>query len=353
MKRIRDFGLQPGILPAGMYNAITDVPGVKVGQVTLNQGDDVRTGVTAILPHDGNLFADKVPAAVYTINGFGKACGFEQVREMGHIETPVLLTNTLNVPRVADALMTYMLRRNPRIGRDSTGTVNPLVGECNDGFINDIRARYVTEAHVLQALEDATGGKVAEGNVGAGTGTVCYGFKGGMGTASRQIVTDDETYHLGVLLQTNFGRREELVISGIPVGQHYKDKHLPRPGIPDGSIMVVIATDAPFTSRQLQRLCKRVSFGLGRTGTVGHHGSGDFVIAFSTANRYAHASQLTYDSILRLVETCLIDTFFTAVVESVQEAVYNALVAAETMTGRDGNTLYALPHDALVSASAH
>lgn len=349
MTRIRDFGILPGTLPAGPHNAITDVPGVRVGHTTLIGGEVVRTGVTAIVPHDGNLFLDKVPAAVHTINGFGKACGFEQIRDMGTLETPVLLTNTLNVPRVADALISYMLTHNPRIGRDSTGTVNPVVGECNDGIVNDIRARHVGQADVIAAIESASDGPVAEGNVGAGTGTACYQFKGGIGTASRQIRMADDVFTLGTLLQTNFGTREELRVMGAPVGQFLQDILMPDMDAGGGSVMTVIATDVPLTTRQLLRLCKRVAFGLGRTGTACHHGSGDFVIAFSTANRSRHYtdSDLSVELIERLIEARWIDRLFTAVVECVEESVYNSLVAAETMTGFRGNTLHSLPHDRL------
>lgn len=338
--RIRDFGLHPGTLPIGPHNAITDVPGVRIGHTTLIQGDHIRTGVTAVLPHGGNLFEQKVPAAVYRINGFGKPTGFEQIRELGTIETPIILTNTLNVPRAADAVLTYMLAQNPRIGTDAHGTVNPVVGECNDGFLNDIRGRHVTEAHVLHAIESATDGPVAEGSVGAGTGTVCYGFKGGIGSASRRA----DAYTVGALLQTNFGKRPELMMCGIPVGQHLQDVALPQVG--PGSVMIVLATDAPLTTRQLERLTQRAAFGLGRTGSICADGSGDFVIAFTTANQRPHASD-QISATQRVDSSRLFDLLFQAVVECVEEAVYNSLVAATTVSGRNGNTLVALPHDEL------
>jgi D-aminopeptidase len=329
--RVRDFGFQPGKLLPGTLNAITDVAGVRVGHTTLIEGETIRTGVTAIMPHAGNLFTQKVPAAVHTINGFGKACGFEQVRELGTIETPILLTNTLAVGRTADACLTYTLRNNPQ-----ARSVNPVVGECNDAYLNDIAGRHIREEHVLAAIEQANGGAVAEGCVGAGTGTICYGFKGGIGTASR-IAGD---YTVGVLVQTNFGARDELLLCGMPVAES-----LP-PQAEDltkgGSVMIIIACDAPLTARQLTRLTHRAAFGLGRTGTVCHHGSGDFVIAFSTA--------YTLDGTAQQI-TCLPDEglngLFQGVVESVEEAVYNSLIAAHIMTGYQGHRVEALPHEHL------
>ncbi len=332
--RLRDLGIFPGTLPAGEYNAITDVPGVRVGHTTLMQGASIRTGVTVVLPHEDNVFQHKVPAAVYTLNGYGKACGFEQIRELGRIETPIALTNTLNVARVADALITYTLQHNPDVH-----SVNPLVGECNDSFLNDIHARAVTTEDVLAAIASAASGNVAEGNVGAGTGTMCYWFKGGIGTASRLT----GGYTVGALVQTNFGKRDELTILGAPIGKHYADILLPTKRTLDGSIMLILATDAPL-EYQLLRLAKRAVFGLARTGTVGHHGSGDFVIIFSTQNRYTIASAEPETFIKRVADSIL-DDLFAAVVESTEEAIYNSLIAAETLTGRNGHTVYALPHD--------
>lgn len=322
--RLRDLGVTVGKLPTGARNAITDVARVLVGHCTLIAGESIRTGVTAILPHAGNHFVERVPAAVHTINGFGKACGFEQVRELGYLETPILLTNTLNVGKVADACISYTIQKNP-----NARSINPVVGECNDSFLNDIQGRHIQTEHVFAALENASV-DCPEGNIGAGTGTSCYGFKGGIGTASR-IVGD---YQLGVFLQTNFGRRDELTILGIPLGEILNE--VPKTGN-DGSVMIVIATDAPLDSRQLERLAHRAAFGLARTGTVCHHGSGDFVITFSTAYRLTETVQM----IPRLPDSQL-DIFFQAVVETVEEAVYNALLAAETMQGREGNTLEAL-----------
>ncbi len=351
MPRLREFGVTPGFLPTGPLNALTDVAGVRVGHVSLEQGDGplrpgegpIRTGCTAILPHGGNLFRDKVTAAVHTINGFGKAAGFEQVRERGVIETPILLTNTLNVGRVADAVTSYMLRANPDIGI-RTGTVNPVVGECNDGFVSDIQGRHVREAHVWQAIESAADGPVAEGNVGAGTGTQCYQFKGGIGTSSRVVL--DGRYTVGALVQSNFGARRELRVLGAPVGRHFVEEYMPQPG--PGSIMLIVATDAPLTSRQLGRVARRATFGLARTGTICDDGSGDFVIAFSTAARWRHEPAEAVETTERIAESGkTIDAFFAATVEAIEEAILNALVMAETMTGRDGNTLHAIPHDRL------
>jgi D-aminopeptidase len=350
--RLRDLGITPGRLPTGTLNMITDVTGVRVGHVTLISGEGrlqegygpIRTGVTAVLPHGGNTFREKVAAGVCSINGFGKATGFEQIRERGTIETPILMTNTLNVGRVSDALVGYMLRENPDIAL-TTGTVNPVVGECNDGFLNDIRGRHVHEAHVWEAIDSAAGGIVAEGNVGAGTGTACFQFKGGIGTASRVVL--DGRFTVGALVQSNYGERVEMMIYGVPLGQHLRDEYLPQPGA--GSIIMVIATDAPLDGRQLSRLAMRAAFALGRTGTVSHDGSGDFAIAFSTANPSAHYPTDPVEMAERFNESGrAINALFLAVVEAVEEAIWNSVIAAETMTGRDGNTLYALPHDILL-----
>jgi D-aminopeptidase len=327
--RFRDLGITVGTLATGQNNTICDVAGIHVGHSTLIQGETIRTGVTAILPHEGNLFVERVPAAVHTINGFGKACGFEQVRELGYLETPILLTNTLNVGKVADACIQYTLRQN------DARSVNPVVGECNDSFLNDIQGRHVQAEHVFAAIENADS-TCPEGNIGAGTGTSCYGFKGGIGSASRIA----GKYTVGALLQTNFGRRDELTILGVPIGQHLSEK--PQTGN-DGSVMIVLATDAPLSARQLGRLAHRAAFALARTGTVCHHGSGDFVIAFSTAYRISENEQ----NILLIPDTSL-DSLFHAVVETVEESVYNALFAAETMQGREGNRLEYLPKQALI-----
>ena len=360
MVRLRDLGVTPGDLPPGPNNAITDVPGVRVGHVTLIAGEGalvegvgpVRTGVTAILPHAGNLFVEKVAGAVHTINGFGKVSGFEQVRELGTIESPILLTNTMNVGLVADAVGTYLMRENPDLGV-RTGAGNRLVGETNDGFLNDIRGRHVREQHVWQAIETATDGPVAEGNVGAGAGTTCFGFKGGIGTASRQLF--DGAVTVGALVQTNFGGRSHLLVLGAPIGKHFLDRLLPAtlPELPagTGSIMMVLATDAPASAHLLERMARRAAFGLARTGSMCEDTSGDFVIAFSTTNRspqYRQEALQRVTQVARLSEDAwTVSKLFTAVVEVVEEAILNSLVAAETMIGRDNHIAHALPRDEL------
>ncbi|MCA9912900.1 MAG: P1 family peptidase [Anaerolineae bacterium] len=347
MPRFQEYGLRVGQFPSGKNNAITDVEGVAVGHMTLIEGSEIRTGVTAVLPHGDDIYAKPLPAAVHTINGFGKATGFEQVRELGALETPIILTNTLSVGMASYALADYMAGQNRGLR-----SVNPLVGECNDGFLNDIRGQHIQAHHVLMALQRTTPGAVTEGNVGAGTGTSCYGFKGGIGTASRKT---PQGYTVGVLMQTNFGARGDLLVLGSPIGQHIPV--VPEPETPpeespgeDGSIMIVLATDAPLTSRQLGRLARRVSFGLARTGTMCDHGSGDFVVAFSTAYPLHTEAQ----TITRLPDRgSEFNPLFRAVVESVEEAVYNALLAAETLRGHNGHTLHALPQDALLHWLRH
>ncbi len=351
--RVRDFGLPVGGLPPGVQNSITDVAGVRVGHTTLIRGQGplrpgqgpVRTGVTAILPHGGNLLHRKVCAAVHTINGFGKVFGFEQVRELGVIETPIALTNTLNVGLVADALVQYMIRQNPEIGI-STSSVNVVVGETNDGQLNDLQGRHVRAEHVWAAIEGASPGPVPEGAVGAGTGTSCFGWKGGIGTASRVLPRPAGGYTLGALVQSNFGDPQDLMICGVPVGQHIQPPESQPENPSDGSIMTVLATDAPLTSRQLHRLCVRVAAGLARTGSTYGHSSGDFVIAFSTAHTFEHGpASLTTTQTMVADEGTVMSALFPAVVESVEEAVLNSLFRAETLSGRDGNTRYALPVD--------
>lgn len=335
--RAREAGfILPG-LPTGPLNAITDVPGIAVGQVTLNDDGHrppVHTGVTVILPHSGDLFNEKLIAAVNTINGYGKAAGFEQVREMGTLEAPIALTNTLCVGRAWDGLVTWMLDRHPEIGT-SGPTVNPLVGECSDARLNDLRGRHITAEHVLQALDTAANGPVAEGSVGAGTGMVCYGYKGGVGTASRQVVD----YMLGILLVANFGRRDQLTIRGLPVGRLLQTTQaLATPG----SVMIVLATNAPLTDRQLGRIARRAALGLARTGSTVSSGSGDFVIAFSTAQTVRQNQPGPALQIQCLPEVAL-DNFFRAAVEATEEAVLNALCLATPVKGPDGQTLPALP----------
>jgi D-aminopeptidase len=319
-QRVRDAGIRIGILPTGPLNAITDVAGVLVGHSTLTRGEKIRTGVTAILPHAGNLFQEKVAGAVHVGNAFGKLIGSTQVNELGQIETPVLLTSTLNVFKVADALVSYMLALP---GNESVRSINPLVGETNDGFLNDIRARPIGDEDVFAALRSARGGAVPEGCVGAGTGTIAFGWKGGIGTSSRVA----GPHALGVLVQSNFGGR--LTIGGVDFGDL-------KPGSPDGSIMIVVATDAPCDHRNLKRLAARAMLGLGRTGAAGSNGSGDYVIAFSTQQ---HVPPLSNDAMSPL---------FAAVIEATEEAILNSLFQATTTSG-NGRTVHALPVDQVVA----
>lgn len=360
MPRIHEFNLLHSDLPPGPHNAITDVPGVAVGQFTLIDGDGAwrpgrgpfRTGVTLVLPHAGNLYADKVSAAVHTINGFGKVAGFEQLRELGTLETPIALTGTMNVPRVADALITLAIEQNPHIGvgfaesgRRGYASVNPVVGETSDAFLSDIQARPIGEAAVRAALASAASGPVAEGVVGAGAGTSCFGWKGGIGTASRVLPAG---YTVGALVQSNYGSPEELLVAGVPVGRLIRPP-AERPLPVDGSVMIVLATDAPLDSRQLGRLCRRAAFGLARTGSTCHGGSGDFVIAFSTTRRVPDQPDGPPEPAPLLHEQPLMSAFSLAVIEAVEEAIYNSLFMAHTVVGRDGNTRYGLPVDEVVA----
>jgi D-aminopeptidase len=335
--RAREMGVVVGILPTGVLNAITDIPGVAVGQKTIVEGDNVRTGVTAILPHTGNLFRDKVPGAVFVGNAFGKLAGSTQVNELGEIETPILLTSTLAVPRVADAVIDYMLTLP---GNEDVQSINPLVAETNDGRLNDVRGRHITSLDVAEAIRGATGGAVEEGAVGAGTGTIAFGFKGGIGTSSRKLPSSLGGYTVGVLVQTNFGG--VLTINGAPVGRelgvYYLKQQLAsatQPGAEDradGSCIIVVGTDAPVDARNLRRLAARTMMGLGRTGSAASNGSGDYAIAFST-NR--QPSLLTNDDMSPL---------FLAAIEATEEAIYNSLFKAKTTTGR-GISADALPID--------
>ena len=338
-QRPRELGIKIGVLPTGTHNAITDVAGVKVGQVTLREGTDIRTGVTALLPHDGNVFQQKVPAAIYVGNGFGKLAGSTQVEELGTLETPLVLTNTLSVPTAADALIDWTLAQPDN---ENVRSVNPVVGETNDGYLNDIRGRHVRKEHVLQALQQAKTGPVAEGNVGAGTGTVCFGWKGGIGTASRQLPQTLGGYTVGVLVQTNFGG--VLEVNGVPVGEalgKYSFKEsLDKSS--DGSCMIVVSTDAPLDARNLKRLAKRAFMGLARTGGIASNGSGDYVIAFSTAYRIPHNSQVPFDE-LKLLRNDNVSPLFLAAIEATEEAVVNSLFMATTLEGTQGHKVEELP----------
>lgn len=329
MKRARDYGLVCGTLPMGALNAITDVAGVKIGHVTLDRAD-VHTGVTCILPHDGNLFRRKVPAAVEIINGFGKSTGLMQVNELGNLETPILLTNTLNVPVCATALIRRAIAENPDIGRES-GTVNPLVFECNDGWLNDIQALAVTEADALAVIDGARDGSVAEGAVGAGRGMSCFGFKSGIGTASRVVACGPETFTLGALVLANFGRAGDLQL---PDGRRAAPPTEPAPE--RGSVIIILATDAPLDHRQLRRIARRGGAGIARLGAFWGNGSGDVALAFSTAATFDHdeARAVVPHAILNEAH---IDGLFQAAAEATQEAVLNALCAAPALTGRAGH----------------
>lgn len=344
--RARDLGVAPGVFRTGALNAITDVAGVRVGQVTVAEGDSVRTGVTAILAHDGNQFLDRVPAAAVVGNGFGKLVGTTQLRELGELETPILLTCTLCVWRAADAMAGWMLERP---GMAEVRSINPVVGETNDGTLNAIRSRPVTAAHVRQALESAAGGPVAEGSVGAGAGTVAFGWKGGIGTSSRAVPASLGGWTVGVLVQSNFGG--VLQVLGAPVGRElgqYAFKNAVSEERGDGSIMIVVATDAPLSDRSLERLASRALLGLGRTGSSASNGSGDYVLAFSTAaevrrhldprggmGRTRQTTEVTNDEMSQL---------FQAVVEATEEAIYNSLFMATTVTS-NGRTVEAIPLD--------
>lgn len=338
---VREMGLEIGVVPTGFNNAITDVLGVRVGQTTLISGDSVRTGVTAILPHQGNVFQEKVPAAIFVGNGFGKLAGSTQVEELGTLETPIVLTNTLSVPTAIQALITHTLQNPQNV---DVRSVNAVVGETNDGYLNDIRGRHVSEEDVLTAIRQASGDSVAQGNVGAGTGTVCFGFKGGIGTSSRKLPDSMGGYTIGVLVQTNFGG--DFIIKGVPVGTilnpKWKEQFHQKS---DGSCMIVVATDAPLQARNLKRLAKRAIFGLARTGGIASNGSGDYAIAFSTAQEVRIPPT---DSILQTnteIKNNNMTPLFWAVIEATEEAILNSLFLAKTTAGRSGRIVEALPLD--------
>ena len=346
--RARDLGLTVGIFNTGEYNAITDVPGVHVGQTTVVEGSRVRTGVTAILPHKGNLYSSRVPAAIHVGNGFGKLLGVTQVKELGEIETPILLTCTLCVWNAADAMVEWLLGQDEM---ENVRSINPVVGETNDGRLNDIRSRPIEAHHVVAALESATNGPVTEGAVGAGAGTVAFGWKGGIGTSSRVLPESLGGYNLGVLVQSNFGGI--LQIGGAPVGielgQYSFSGQVSREQAPGpeedihewGSIMMVIATDAPLSDRNLERVARRAVMGLSRTGSYASNGSGDYVIAFSTANSVRRSSASEIHE-LEDLPNGRISALFQATVEATEEAIYNSLFKAETVTS-NGRTVEALP----------
>ena len=384
--RARELGVVLGRLPPGPLNAITDVGGVAVGHTTIMRGDPpgtvVRTGVTAVVPHQGNVYRERVRAGHFVFNGYGKTTGLAQVGELGVLETPILLTNTLSVWTAADALVTYTLERNPEVGLTG-GTVNPVVGECSDAYLNDLRGRHVTERDCLAALEAASGGPVAEGAVGAGTGMSCLGFKGGVGTSSRVLTFRgragrEAVFVMGCLVVSNFGRLGDFRLDGVPVGAELEALGWPRRpagppatveeegrpaagplppeaerhgaeengggGPPGGSIMVILATDLPLTARQLTRVARRAALGLARTGSVGAHGSGDFILAFSTADPEPAYPAEPVLTARRLAEDDRhFGPIFRAAVEATEEAIVNSLFAARTVVGRDGHVREALP----------
>lgn len=340
--RARALGLAPGILPPGPLNALTDVAGLRVGQITLIEGDAIRTGVTAILPHGGNLYQDRAPAGLAVGNGFGKLMGSTQVVELGEIETPIVLTNTLAVPQAAEALIAWTLAQP---GNEAVVSINPVVGETNDSRLNDIRRRSITPQHVLDALAAAQGGPVMEGCVGAGTGTVAFGWKGGIGTSSRRLPAALAGYTVGVLVQANFGG--VLQMAGAPIGRalgRYYLRDVVATGDADGSIMIVIATDAPLSDRNLTRLARRALAGLARTGAALSDGSGDYALAFSTAEgvRRTPARRAQLATVTELPNSAL-SPLFEATIEATEEAIYNALCMATTLTGYRGATVEALP----------
>ncbi len=351
--RIRDYGIEPGIFRTGEHNAITDVPGVKVGQITIIKGDNIRTGVTAIIPHEGNLFRLKCPAAVYAGNGFGKLAGVTQIEELGNTESPIILTNTLSVAQGIEGIITYTLAQQ---GNESVGSVNAVVGETNDGGLNDIRGRHVTAEHVLKAIEIASGGPVEEGSVGAGTGTICFGFKGGIGTSSRVLPKSLGGYTVGVLVQSNYGG--VLEVDGVPIGEMLsqysfkkaveEEKSGQDPQLnPDGSCMMVVITDAPVDARNLKRIAKRAMMGLAKTGGIASNGSGDYVIALSVnKDNLISESTATYNP--TLLHNDDMSALFEATIEATAEALWNSLFMATDVTGIGGRTVKALPVEKVV-----
>lgn len=345
-KRLRDHGIQIGVMKPGELNAITDVAGVLVGQVTLKVGDNIRTGVTSILPHNGNIYQEKVPAAVFVGNGFGKLAGITQVQELGNIETPIVLTNTLNVASGIDGIIEHTLNQK---GNENVRSVNALVGETNDATLNDIRGRHVKKEHVLEAIRIAGSGKVEEGAVGAGTGTVAFAYKGGIGTSSRKLPQSLGGYTVGVLVQSNFGG--VLEIDGLNVGRELGKFNFSNSLLNnvDGSIMIIVATDAPLDARNLERLAKRAFLGMGKSGGIASNGSGDYVIAFSTSEQlripHSGSGKTVQQTLLLNDETSPV---FMAAIEATEEAIINSLFAAETTTGFEGKTVEALPVDQIL-----
>ncbi len=344
-KRARELGIKIGSMETGKQNQITDVPGVKVGHVTLledlENGECIRTGVTAILPHEGNLFKEKVPAGCFVLNGYGKSTGLVQLEELGEIESPIMLTNTFNVGNVMQHTLSYMLNETKEIG-DSTGSLNVVVGECNDMYLNSARIATIRQQDVFQAIEKA-GTKVDEGGVGAGCGMVCFQYKGGVGTASRKI---KNSFVIGVLVVSNFGAREELELA------RFQPTNMDKEKLPDGSIMIIVATDAPLSDRQLKRLAKRATVGLAKTGSRIHHGSGDIVIAFSNGYTIPHFSSGEYREARATIrdDSKIMRELFQGVAEATEEAILNSLTKSETTKGRKDRVVEAIPYDVLRKA---
>lgn len=337
--RPRSLGIKIGVLPTGKQNSITDVAGVKVGHTTLIKGDSIRTGATAIVPHGGNVFQQKMPAAIELGNGFGKLAGYSQVSELGNLETPIILTNTLNVAEAVSALIDWTLTQK---GNENVRSVNAVVGETNDGYLNDIRGRHVQKEAILEALKIANSGPVAEGNVGAGTGTVCFGWKGGIGTASRKLPAKLGGYTVGVLVQSNFGGVLEIAGApvGVALGKYSFKEALDQSG--DGSCMVVVATDAPLDARNLKRLAKRALLGIGKTGGIMANGSGEYVIAFSTAYFIPHEANTAFEE-QKILRNDEVSPLFLAVIEATEEAIINSLFMAQTTKGHQGHLSEQLP----------
>ena len=346
-----ELGIRIGVFEHGRRNSISDVKGVKVGHVTLIQGEGklvpgkgpVRTGVTAIIPHDGNIYKEKLLANAFVMNGYAKPVGLIQVQELGTLETPIILTNTLSIGTAADALIDYMLEQNEDIGV-TTGSVNPVVMECNDSYLNDIRGKHVKREHVLEAIKNAKE-DFEEGAVGAGTGMSAFEFKGGIGSSSRVVHIEGRKYTVGALVLSNFGKREDLTIAGVPVGLELKDWP-GKGGEGKGSIIMVVATDAPLTSRQLHRVAKRGAVGLARTGGYAYNGSGDIVFAFSTAQRVKHYQKDPLS--IKALPDSILSPLFKATAEAVEEAIINSLLQAKIMSGRDNHIRYALPKEELI-----
>ncbi|WBW94892.1 DmpA family aminopeptidase [Oceanirhabdus sp. W0125-5] len=332
-KRIQDYGVKIGNLKCGENNLITDVKGVKVGHTTLNNGD-ITTGVTTIIPHGGNIYKEKLIAASHVINGFGKTIGTIQIEELGTLETPIVLTNTLSVGTASDALIEYMLSFNEDIGI-STGTVNPVVCECNDGYLNDIRGRHIKKEHIFDSINNS-GSIFEEGAVGAGTGMTCYGLKGGIGSSSRIVELEGNDYTVGILVLSNFGIKENFILNGLRAGEKIWNQSSDRIEEEKGSIIIILATDIPLSYRQLKRVIKRSSVAIARTGSFSGNGSGEITIGFTTANRINHYEESDIVNIKILNEN-MIDKVFLAVADACEEAILNSIICSDTTTGRDGH----------------